>query len=51
MLTKNTTKDASITNAEKSRHLELADGFLLVPLKDFCGELIKKKLSLTNCRV
>ncbi|XP_049601772.1 kelch-like protein 11 isoform X2 [Syngnathus scovelli] len=29
--------------------LELADRFLLVQLKDFCGEFLKKKLSLTNC--
>ncbi|KAK0134771.1 Kelch-like protein 11 [Merluccius polli] len=29
--------------------LELADRFLLVQLKDFCGEFLKKKLSLANC--
>uniref|UniRef100_A0AAX7SI17 BTB domain-containing protein n=1 Tax=Astatotilapia calliptera TaxID=8154 RepID=A0AAX7SI17_ASTCA len=29
--------------------LELADRFLLLQLKDFCGEFLKKKLSLTNC--
>ncbi|KAJ8377260.1 hypothetical protein AAFF_G00264880 [Aldrovandia affinis] len=29
--------------------LELADRFLLVQLKDFCGEFLKKKLNLTNC--
>ncbi|XP_072298889.1 kelch-like protein 11 isoform X2 [Eucyclogobius newberryi] len=28
---------------------ELADRLLLVQLKDFCGEFLKKKLSLTNC--
>ncbi|XP_041736617.2 LOW QUALITY PROTEIN: kelch-like protein 11 [Coregonus clupeaformis] len=29
--------------------LELADRFLLLHLKDFCGEFLKKKLSLANC--
>lgn len=29
--------------------LELADRFLLVRLKEFCGEFLKKKLNLSNC--
>ncbi|XP_072105793.1 kelch-like protein 11 [Mobula birostris] len=29
--------------------LELADRFLLLQLKEFCGEFLKKKLNLTNC--
>nr|XP_033774120.1 kelch-like protein 11 [Geotrypetes seraphini] len=29
--------------------LELADRFLLIRLKEFCGEFLKKKLNLSNC--
>ncbi|KAG5203169.1 hypothetical protein R6Z07F_010880 [Ovis aries] len=29
--------------------LELADRFLLIRLKEFCGEFLKKKLHLSNC--
>ncbi|XP_053554868.1 kelch-like protein 11 [Bombina bombina] len=29
--------------------LELSDRFLLLRLKEFCGEFLKKKLNLTNC--
>ncbi|XP_071375638.1 kelch-like protein 11 [Centroberyx affinis] len=43
------TGEMRVTTANVHLVLELADRFLLVQLKNFCGEFLKKKLSLTNC--
>ncbi|KAM4623568.1 kelch-like protein 11 [Polymixia lowei] len=43
------TGEIRVTTATVHEVLELADRFLLVKLKDFCGEFLKRKLSLTNC--
>ncbi|TKS89648.1 Kelch-like protein 11 [Collichthys lucidus] len=38
-----------VTTANVHEVLELADRFLLAQLKNFCGEFLMKKLSLSNC--
>lgn len=38
-----------VTTANVHEVLELADRFLLAQLKNFCGEFLLKKLSLSNC--
>ncbi|KAF3704370.1 Kelch-like protein 11 Precursor [Channa argus] len=38
-----------VTTANVHEVLELADRFLLVQLKNFCGDFLIKKLSLSNC--
>ncbi|KAK1160274.1 kelch-like protein 11 [Acipenser oxyrinchus oxyrinchus] len=38
-----------VSTANVHEVLELADRFLLLQLKEFCGEFLKKKLNLTNC--
>ncbi|XP_026872191.2 kelch-like protein 11 isoform X2 [Electrophorus electricus] len=43
------TGEIRVSTANVHDVLELADRFLLVQLKDFCGEFLKRKLSLTNC--
>ncbi|KAJ7984567.1 hypothetical protein DPEC_G00356130 [Dallia pectoralis] len=43
------TGEIRVSTANVHEVLELADRFLLVQLKDFCGEFLKKKLSLANC--
>ncbi|XP_023264872.1 kelch-like protein 11 [Seriola lalandi dorsalis] len=43
------TGEIRVTTANVHEVLELADRFLLVQLKNFCGEFLMKKLSLSNC--
>ncbi|XP_056626906.1 kelch-like protein 11 isoform X2 [Triplophysa dalaica] len=43
------TGEIRVSTANVHEVLELADRFLLVQLKDFCGEFLKRKLSLGNC--
>ncbi|XP_056153460.1 kelch-like protein 11 [Lampris incognitus] len=43
------TGEIRVTAANVHDVLELADRLLLVQLKDFCAEFLKKKLRLTNC--
>ncbi|XP_029934354.1 kelch-like protein 11 [Myripristis murdjan] len=43
------TGEMRVTTANVHEVLELADRFLLGQLKNFCGEFLKRKLSLTNC--
>ncbi|XP_019938603.2 kelch-like protein 11 [Paralichthys olivaceus] len=43
------TGEITVTTASVHEVLELADRFLLVQLKSFCGEFLMKKLSLSNC--
>ncbi|XP_070707860.1 kelch-like protein 11 [Pempheris klunzingeri] len=43
------TGEIRVTTATVHEVLELADRFLLVQLKSFCGEFLMKKLSLSNC--
>ncbi|XP_065805699.1 kelch-like protein 11 [Labrus bergylta] len=43
------TGEIRVTTANVDEVLELADRFLLAQLKNFCGEFLMKKLSLSNC--
>ncbi|KAK2820441.1 hypothetical protein Q5P01_023400 [Channa striata] len=43
------TGEIRVTTGNVHEVLELADRFLLVELKSFCGEFLIKKLSLSNC--
>ncbi|RXM35570.1 Kelch-like protein 11 [Acipenser ruthenus] len=43
------TGEIRVSTANVHEVLELADRFLLLQLKEFCGEFLKKKLNLTNC--
>ncbi|XP_050922184.1 LOW QUALITY PROTEIN: kelch-like protein 11 [Lates calcarifer] len=43
------TGEIRVTTANVHEVLELADRFLLAQLKNFCGEFLMKKLSLSNC--
>ncbi|KAM3592334.1 uncharacterized protein V6R79_016763 [Siganus canaliculatus] len=43
------TGEIRVTSASVHEVLELADRFLLPQLKNFCGEFLMKKLSLSNC--
>lgn len=43
------TGEIRVTSANVHEVLELADRFLLVQLKSFCGEFLIKNLSLSNC--
>ncbi|XP_028989433.1 kelch-like protein 11 [Betta splendens] len=43
------TGEIRVTAASVHEVLELADRFLLVQLKSFCGDFLIKKLSLSNC--
>ncbi|XP_040922833.1 kelch-like protein 11 [Toxotes jaculatrix] len=43
------TGEIRVTTANVHEVLELADRFLLVQLKNFCGEFLMKKLTLSNC--
>ncbi|KAL6474752.1 hypothetical protein MHYP_G00157920 [Metynnis hypsauchen] len=43
------TGEIRVSTANVHEVLELADRFLLVQLKEFCGEFLKRKLSLANC--
>ncbi|XP_058476675.1 kelch-like protein 11 [Solea solea] len=43
------TGEITVTTANVHQVLELADRFLLVQLKTFCGDFLMKKLNLSNC--
>ncbi|KAK1159101.1 kelch-like protein 11 [Acipenser oxyrinchus oxyrinchus] len=43
------TGEIRVSTSNVHEVLELADRFLLLQLKEFCGEFLKKKLNLTNC--
>uniref|UniRef100_A0A8D3BDX6 Kelch like family member 11 n=2 Tax=Scophthalmus maximus TaxID=52904 RepID=A0A8D3BDX6_SCOMX len=43
------TGEITVTTANVHEVLELGDRFLLVQLKNFCGDFLMKKLSLSNC--
>ncbi|XP_076122893.1 kelch-like protein 11 [Alosa pseudoharengus] len=43
------TGEIRVSTANVHEVLELADRFLLVHLKEFCGEFLRRKLSLGNC--
>ncbi|XP_060795292.1 kelch-like protein 11 [Neoarius graeffei] len=43
------TGEIRVSTSNVHEVLELADRFLLVQLKEFCGDFLKRKLSLTNC--
>ncbi|XP_034717368.1 kelch-like protein 11 [Etheostoma cragini] len=43
------TGQIGVTTANVHEVLELADRFLLVQLKNFCGEFLMKKVNLSNC--
>ncbi|KAG7325351.1 hypothetical protein KOW79_011667 [Hemibagrus wyckioides] len=43
------TGEIRVSTSNVHEVLELADRFLLVQLKEFCGDFLKRKLSLANC--
>ncbi|KAM9424727.1 kelch-like protein 11 [Pholidichthys leucotaenia] len=43
------TGELTVTTANVHQVLELADRFLLVQLKNFCGEFLMRKLTLSSC--